>query len=203
VQLIDPQLWFAGKALTGPDWVTTRVPFWAEALAAKRAEPVEVLEIGSYEGRSAIVFLELLPACRLTAVDVFVDPNVEANFDANMARYPGRTTKHKGRALQHMDELYAGGRQFDVIYLDAGKVREGTLAQGALAWGLLKVGGILIFDDLLWKPEKPDRERPESAIRLFAAAFRPAVTFLPAHRSQVIMAKHADWPIHTPAPARR
>jgi predicted O-methyltransferase YrrM len=48
-----------------------------------------------------------------------------------------------------------------------------TLATGisytdaVLSWPLLKVGGLMIFDDYLWNTDKPAGERPQMAIDQF------------------------------------
>lgn len=195
--------WFADKDLPGPDWVGNKLPFWIDATAHLAKLSPEILEVGSYEGRSAVAFLEMMPTGRLTAIDIFEAPAVESCFDRNMAHYPGRVTKLKGRAAVHMDSLYAARREFDVIYLDAGKVREGTLAQSALAWGMLKVGGILIWDDLTWKKDEvADKKRPEAAIRLFSSAFASAVAVLRSASSQMIVRKTAEWPLQSAAAQR-
>ena len=40
----------------GPDWFSQHIPVWTEVLAPLLAatDPIHVLEIGSYEGRSAV-----------------------------------------------------------------------------------------------------------------------------------------------------
>jgi len=192
--------WYARSRFTGPDWVSHHLPFWAKATEPLRNVGCDVLEAGSYEGRSAIAFLELLPRSRIVTIDRFDMPGIEERCAANLASYGDRVTQLKGRAVSHMDALFGDGRQFEVIYLDAGKMREGTFAQAGLAWGLLRTGGVLIFDDLVWGEGKPDRERPGQAIQLFAAAFRPAIQQLPSSRMQLIVRKTADWPIHRPQP---
>jgi predicted O-methyltransferase YrrM len=186
--------WFAGKEFT-TDWVTGKLPSWLAALDGIRQKPdtVHVLEVGSYEGRSAVAFLEMMPQCRITAIDTFPKEDIEARFDLNLSGYGDRCTKIKGRAIGALDSLRQERASFDIIYLDAGKIPEDTFVQSALAWSLLKQGGVLIWDDLTWKRDNPPHERPATAIELFANAFGPALEVL--HRGrQLIVRKKADWP---------
>lgn len=186
--------WFDGKNFTS-DWVSRKLPSWQDALADFQlsTSSARVLEIGTYEGRSAVAFLEMLPGSHVVAVDFFPSNEVEARFDRNLEAYGTRCEKIKGRAISVMDQLSADGRRFDVIYLDGGKMRDDTFAQSALAWPMLNVGGVLIWDDLRWKLDKPGRERPAQAIDLFSSVFAPCLEVL--HRGQqLIVRKLGEWP---------
>jgi predicted O-methyltransferase YrrM len=118
---------------------------------------------------------------------------VEQRFDRNLAQFGDRVTKIKGGAAPVLDRMRAGGNTFDIIYLDAGKRRDWVFALSALAWPLLRVGGVLIWDDLRWGRGKPDDERPESAIQLFRSAFSSCLEILHEDR-QMIVRKKAEWP---------
>ena len=82
------------------------------AARAAAPPPARVLEIGSWEGRSALFFLNYLPRCRLTCIDPFdrrsgaqaaADPTIsrllrpgsERRFDANIADFADRIEKIK------------------------------------------------------------------------------------------------------------
>jgi predicted O-methyltransferase YrrM len=184
--------WFEDKEFTS-DWTTNRFPHWFPALTPFRDQAVQVLDVGSFEGRSSIVFLEYLPVSTVTTIDIFWDAEIEGRFDRNLASYADRVRKIKGRAAHVLDDFCAKGRKFDVIYLDAAKMRDEVFAQSALAWPLLKVGGVLIWDDLLWERERPAEERPEYGIRHFCAAFADSLNIL--HDGyQMIAIKTHDWP---------
>ena len=47
-----------------------------------------------------------------------------------------------------------------------------------LAWRLLKPGGILIFDDYLWEPNRPPARRPQLAIDIFRETMVDALEVL-------------------------
>ncbi len=58
---------------------------------------------------------------------------------------------------------------FDIIYVDGSHRAADVLLDAALSWRLLKQGGLMIFDDYLWRPDKPAAQRPQVAIDLFLA----------------------------------
>jgi len=188
----DWQKWFEGKELT-TDWVSAKLTNWFAVLATMQDSSVKVLEVGSYEGRSAIAFLEYLPKSAVTIIDTFEHADIEGRFDRNIAPYGKRLTKLKGRAIAEMDRLIRGNMKFDVIYLDAGKSRNGTFAQSALAWTLLSMDGVLIWDDIKWSKSDKEEDRPASGIRLFQKAFSQCHLVLFDDR-QLIVRKTAEWP---------
>jgi Methyltransferase domain len=95
--------------------------------------PVRVLEIGSWEGRSALFFLNYFPASQLVCVDTFggniehmrnphfaaLIPETEQRFDANVAAFTGRVEKIKGTSADVLPRLGIAGRRFNIVYVDA------------------------------------------------------------------------------------
>jgi predicted O-methyltransferase YrrM len=197
--------WLAGKDFTN-DWQSRHIPTWTRALHKFRNQPVAVLEIGSFEGLSAVAFLELLPRCRITCVDPFAGyenratfahlfaHDYESRFDQNLAPYRDRFEKIKARSVPTLDALRREGRHFDVIYIDGSHERQDVLSDSILAWPLLKVGGVLIWDDYQWEHKTlPPDQRPEQAIDLFRSMFAPC--FKELHRGyQLIGEKQSLWP---------
>lgn len=175
--------WFAGKALSS-DWTSRFFADWARLLAPRRHEPLDLLEIGSWEGRSALFFLNYLPASRLTCVDSFAGspehharekwltalPHIEARFDANLAPFAGRVEKIKARSTPALARLLLAGRRFDLVYLDGSHHSADVLADAVLSWPLLRPGGLAIFDDYAWNLYPPDDLRhPKQGVDAFLA----------------------------------
>ncbi len=194
----DLAAWYSDKDFT-TDWLTRDLDSWLAALDQFKGRPAKVLDIGSYEGRSAVTFLEMLPNAHVVSMDQFAFADkelavaVEARFDKNMEGYGERIRKIKGPAAATLDDLRKQKEAFDVIYADAGKARDWVFALSALAWPLLKVGGVIIWDDLKWGRDKPSAERPGDAILLFAEAFAPSLEVLHNDR-QLIARKTSEWP---------
>jgi predicted O-methyltransferase YrrM len=168
-----PDRWFEGKIFT-TDWTTKKIPVWQSLLPGLLAEKPVILEVGCYEGRSVVVWLELFPNSHVTCIDSFEgwtnepipqDRSLaEAKFDANLAPYAGRVTKLKIRSAPGLDGLR--GKQFDLIYIDGDHSRAAVAIDSLLAWPLLKPKGVLIWDDYILHRKEPQKG-PGQAIDLF------------------------------------
>jgi predicted O-methyltransferase YrrM len=144
------------------DWFSKNIPIWTSKLATfKQQHPSpEILEIGSYEGRSTLFFLTHFPESRLTVVDMWggndesaggpmVSP-VEARFDSNVGEYKARITKMRGKSAECLGRLVATPKQFDLIYVDGSHYADDVIVDAALSWSLLRAGGTMIFDDYIY-----------------------------------------------------
>jgi len=174
--VLEAQDWFRDKEFT-TDWVTNKIRRWHRFLRRFRDRPVDLLEVGSFEGRSALFFLNYLPQSRLTCIDLFPGP-LEARFDRNMQGFGDRLTKIKGSAIAHLDRLAGEKRQYHFIYLDAGKKRDHVLAQALLTWPLLRPGGLLMIDDYDWGKDRPPEGRPHDAINIFLDLHKDEIEIL-------------------------
>lgn len=196
--------WFSGKDFTN-DWFSHKVDALINTLAPLQHIQANILEIGSWEGRSAIFFLEYIPKCHITCIDTFRgSPNhgekfeksiaaLEERFDKNTSIYASRINKMRMRSAVGLDNLAENGAQFDVIYIDASHRRDDVLTDTIMAWRLLKVGGIAIWDDLRFKLDWPSAERPADAIAAFCKIFDG--TFDELHRGkQLIVKRTHEWP---------
>ncbi|WP_167334865.1 glycosyltransferase [Mesorhizobium loti] len=173
--------YFRERELTS-DWTSSHLPLWEKLLADKVDVAASVLEVGSFEGRSALFFLQFLPKSKLTCVDTFggnVEHNtpgderlsdmmkVEARFDANMRPFGDRVEKRKGPSIVILTELRAHQRSFDVVYIDGDHHAASAFTDARLGWELLANDGIMILDDYLWEPHFPLVDRPEAGIKAF------------------------------------
>ena len=75
--------WEAGKTFS-TDWAAAHFFAWAELLHPLPDKPLRILEIGSWEGRSALFFLNYLPRSRITCIDPF-GGNVEHHINPYFA----------------------------------------------------------------------------------------------------------------------
>jgi Methyltransferase domain len=150
--------WYAGKSFSA-DWATWHFANWVKFLRPLQMRPVRVLEIGSWEGRSALFFLNYFPASQLVCVDTFggniehmrnphfaaLIPETEQRFDANVAAFTGRVEKIKGTSADVLPRLGIAGRRFNIVYVDANHRAANVYADGALAWPMVERAGIVIF----------------------------------------------------------
>jgi hypothetical protein len=135
------------------DWFTPSIPVWTAVLEPYRGKPgINYLEIGAYEGRSAIWMLENIltdASSRLTAVDVFYG-DYEARYRRNIERTGAadRVTTLKGASQVEARKLAL--ESFDLIYIDGSHAAPDVLEDAVLCWRLLKPRGLMIFDDYRW-----------------------------------------------------
>lgn len=139
------------------DWFDHNIPHWQRWLAPLRGTPgLRALEIGCFEGRSTLWLCENIltgeGSC-IDCVDLFrPDPlhgDYRQRFRANTAACRGRIREHAGASF---DVLRRVEGPYDIVYIDGWHSAFGALADGVMAWPLLKVGGVMIFDDYLWVP---------------------------------------------------
>lgn len=175
---------------------------WLEYLSPLRDKPdVRFLEVGSFEGGSAIWFLKNIlthPTATITCIDPFLRAGSEARFDHNVrvAGCGSRLIKIKGRSESVLAALEQAS--YDAIYIDGNHDALNVLMDAVAGWSLLKQGGIMIFDDYPWRRELPPTKRPQMAIDLFLDVLTAGLTVL--HKdAQVIVRKTAVTQHQTPA----
>ncbi len=141
------------------DYVFDRLHLWTQYLSQMRGkENIHLLEVGSYEGRSAIWFLENIlthPSSTITCIDLFFSRMAEVRFDHNVAvsGASNRVIKITGRSQEILRLLRHAS--YDVIYIDGSHRAVDVQADASFSWPLLKPSGVLIFDDYLWNMELP------------------------------------------------
>ena len=173
------------------DWLTTedRLPAWNRYLKPLAARPIHYLEVGIYEGRSMLWMLENVlrhPESTATGVDILITQRYLDNLALSGACAKVRTLKGRSQEVLHV----LPKESFDLIYIDGSHLARDVMVDAALAFELLKPGGILMFDDYQWFPGWPDELRPHSAIDAFITLYRPELKVL--HREyQLFVQKQA------------
>jgi predicted O-methyltransferase YrrM len=178
--LEEIEAWYAGKTFSS-DWTSWHFRNWMGILGPQRDLPLRVLEIGSWEGRSALFFLNYLPRSKLTCVDTFggnlehhrdawfaaLVPEAEQKFDANTAAFVARIDKHKGSSTDVLPQFGIEARRFDVAYVDGSHIAKDVYRDAALTWSLMAPKGIVIFDDYEFDQNETELERPKLGIDTF------------------------------------
>lgn len=173
--------YFVGKDFT-KDWTSYHFGTWSRLLEPRRLNTWKILEIGSFEGRSAIFFLKYLPNSTLVCIDPFggssehrdpASPHfssmsaVERRFDNNLASFEERFEKRKGTSEAIVSLLAQEKYRFDLIYVDGDHRAASAYNDAAISWPLLNAGGIMIFDDYQWELHRPVHDRPKAGIDAF------------------------------------
>jgi predicted O-methyltransferase YrrM len=151
----------------------------------------DILEIGSHEGRSSCWMLEnmLTDTGTMTCIDPFADRpvtafsydsipedrSIENLFRANTAevRKPGQTLEVVANMSFHaLAQLIVDKRQYDFIYVDGSHNADDALADAVMCFGLLRPGGVMLFDDYLWEDGvSAYLSRPKQSIDAFVNMF--------------------------------
>lgn len=183
------------------DWFCGNIPYWLAAFDryALWERPLRVLEIGSWEGLSSRFVLDLLPLAHLTCVDTWegadehralASPRIEANFDANLAVHVPRLTKFKGTSLAFFS-AQAPSARFDLVYIDGSHHCDDVIVDAIKSFELLEVGGVMIFDDYLWRYYPRRNDNPAAAINAFLRLKAGCYELFMVY-AQVILRKTAD-----------
>ena len=134
-----------------------------------------ILEIGSYEGRSAIFFLEQFPDSKIFCIDTWGGSDeqqnlnteiIEHNFDVNLIKYRNLNRMKKFK-LNSNDFFITNKEMFDLIYIDGDHSSNQVSLDINNAWKFLNNKGILILDDYLWWFYKNLKMNPSTAINNF------------------------------------
>jgi predicted O-methyltransferase YrrM len=150
------------------------------------------LEIGTYEGRSAIwIFEELMQdGGELICVDRWENFNgrvkmelVEQNFLHNCEvmrnKYPNRLIKQDKRpSWVALSQYILENKKFDFIYIDGEHFSSTVITDACMAWKVLNSGGIVIFDDYEFTEKNDVLLQPKLALNSFMVIFQKEMKVL-------------------------
>lgn len=181
------------------DWFAVNAPVWRNIVADMK--PRRFLEVGSFEGQAAVFMAEnCAPAggFEMVCVDSWMggidhDPAimsaVEARFDRNMAlvqaKHSFQFRKLKSDSVEGLAKLLAEGaaNSFDVSYVDASHQSPDVLADAILAFKLTRIGGVIVFDDYVWRMAGPGGQdvlsAPKAGIDAFVNTHFRKITVIP------------------------
>ena len=134
-----------------------------------------ILEIGSYEGRSAIFFLKNFYDSNITCVDTWCGSDehksvnfelIEENFDLNTSFYQSNKTLLKYKMTSN-EFFEINNKNFDLIFVDGDHSSNQVKVDLINSWNILKSGGYLILDDYMWWFYKDLKKNPSTPINNF------------------------------------
>tara|TARA_Y100000996_G_C22415937_1_gene599329 strand:- start:327 stop:902 length:576 start_codon:yes stop_codon:yes gene_type:complete len=117
------------------------------------------LEIGSFEGLSALNVLYNYKNAKVFLIDLWSEANknseglkvnfseVEERFDKNLSEFS--FLKIKSDSVIAMRQLAKENKKFDIIYIDGSHNGEDILSDAIEGFKLLNLNGIIIFDDIV------------------------------------------------------
>ncbi len=177
------------------DWVSSNTANWEKFLGhLKGKADVRGVEIGSFEGRSAVWFAKNIltgEGSKLICIDPFSD-RLNQFFDHNI-RVSGiedHIVKMPGYSQELLRQLPTS-EPFDFIYVDGCHLPTCALADMVLGWDLLKVDGVMIVDDYQWVG--PGRESPGPAVDAFLQIYGPLLEVAEKGRQAIFVKKKAGY----------
>lgn len=175
------------------DWFSSTIPEWEMTLSPLRGKPnLAFLEIGSFEGRSAVWLLENIltdQTSTLTCVDTWSGSaehestslhfdQVESNFDRNIRVTGSGTQVIKVKNFSYKVLPHLKPDSYDFIYIDGSHKASDVLEDAVLSWRLLKRDGIIIFDDYVWEPQYSELESPKIGVDAFVKCYQDQITII-------------------------
>tara|TARA_B110000116_G_scaffold257484_1_gene257670 strand:- start:679 stop:1392 length:714 start_codon:yes stop_codon:yes gene_type:complete len=162
----------------------------------KKLKPnFDYLEIGSYEGNSAVFVADTFVQSKIYCVDNWVGNDeyidhisfstIESNFDLNVANYNNIS---KIKCLS--DDFFKNNNQmYDAIYIDGFHHGIQVYKDCLNSWKYLKKDGFLICDDYIWDFYPDFKNNPCFAINIFLKKVAGSYKLERVSNSQIFIKK--------------
>jgi tetratricopeptide (TPR) repeat protein/predicted O-methyltransferase YrrM len=153
------------------DCFTGVMPIWEENFQKYANMPnLRVIEVGCFEGMASCWLLDNIlthETARITCIDNFegvveskkndptVQKSVEERFDGNIEKSGAKHKVDKRVGLSQEVLRSLPLNSYHIVYIDGSHFAIDVLQDAVLSWGLIKEGGMIIFDDYHF--EFPDR----------------------------------------------
>jgi predicted O-methyltransferase YrrM len=174
------------------DWFSHNIANF-KSIKAMLPECKSILEVGCFEGRATCWMLEnMLPYDgSIMCVDTFKGSEEHTNieigdlfkiFESNtesVRKEYQSVCAFEGKSYDRLAHLIDEDYWFDFIYIDGSHAAPDVMTDACMAWGMLKPGGIMLFDDYLWTDMPALLHRPKIAIDYFSTLF--------AEQSQLVL----------------
>lgn len=176
------------------DFFSTNVYYFFKYI--KNYENFNYLEIGSYEGCSAIYLADRFKGSKIFCVDIWKRVreeynesinfnNIEKNFDFNSKNY-----SNIYKIKKYSDEFFLDNdKTFDIIYVDGHHLAEQVYKDAVNSWKVLNKKGLLIFDDYIWKNYSNVEKNPCYAINKFLVERNKELEIAEVTNSQIFIKK--------------
>ena len=179
--------------------------FFRKQVDWRADEKKTAVEIGSYEGSSAIWIVNNLlkaPDSELYCIDSWSGAEGERRFENFKQNVLERTDASKLRIIRNTSyqallTLNRQGVKADLVYVDGSHLAADVLADLVLAFGVTRVGGVIAIDDYTWDDPRHGGEdilgRPKIAVDAFTTIYARKLRL---HRAmplrQIFVTKTAD-----------
>ena len=125
------------------------------SIISKLCNPKKILEIGTYTGYSAICLSEgLVENGVIHTIEINEELNSIQNKYFEKTKNTNSILRYSGNALEIIKNI---DEQFDMVFLDADK--ENYINYYNLFIDKLKIGGLIIADNVLWSGKVTDEKK--------------------------------------------
>lgn len=161
---------------TGPNYFLEHLGAWQQVASNLNEilgdKPKTAIEIGSFNGASAVWILENIcnrPTDFLHCIDI----NETEWLKNNLAPYKN-VKLHLGLSGNVLVDLWYENKKpiADLVYVDGSHIAKHVLEDAVLSWKLLKVGGVLVFDDYGWGPSGTPDDQPKTGVDAFLKGYQ-------------------------------
>jgi predicted O-methyltransferase YrrM len=169
------------------DWFGWAPRVWEQLIPHLPARK-NFLEIGAFEGRSAVWTIENMmeDGGEIVCIDTWEGGDehtpedmagTEGRFKHNIGLVMGNFVDRKvqpikSTSVEALGGLIAQKKQFDFIYIDGSHIAKDVLTDACMSWPLLKDKGFMVFDDYMWRPPGfGPMQRPKIAVDTFINMF--------------------------------
>lgn len=158
------------------DWFSSNIPIWEYFFKRELNlnSSLEYLEIGVFEGRSAIYIYNNYNNINICCVDPYekyedIESSVKKQEMSKIFKTFQDNTKNLGDRLNHYKMTSSkffetNKKKFDIIYIDGSHYYLDVTNDFKNSLKILKKGGLLIFDDFLWNYYEKIEENPINGI---------------------------------------
>ena len=165
------------------NWFDGNMNTWSQLIS--QLQPGRILEVGSYEGKSTAWLIENIASQRsieIHCIDSWeggIEHQTGGSAEADMSAVESRfhhniktaqskvannanIITHKGMSNRELPRLITEGMSeyFDFIYIDGSHQAPDVLLDSVLGFELLRINGIIAFDDYLWQEPLPGGTDP-------------------------------------------
>lgn len=149
------------------DWFTNKIPVWERCLKSLMdVDNLNVLEVGTFEGMSTCWLLDQVltqDSSQITCIDIYDHPP----FNSNIIKTGAKDKVIRLLGDSHLLLPTLKGNSYDLVYIDGDHQASHVELDARLCWDLVKVDGIVIFDDYEWQ----DANNPEEYTKIGIDAF--------------------------------
>ena len=154
-------------------WFTNNLYFLSKNHSNLKVK--NLLEIGSYEGRSAVFFADIFRESKISCVDTWSGSDeheninfklIENNFDQNIKFLKDNQLLTKFKMTS--DNFFTqNNEKFDFVYVDGDHSKDQVLKDLQNSWSVLNNNGFLLVDDYMWWYYKNLKNNPASSVNTF------------------------------------